>query len=87
MVRLLLVAALPRRRSGLRSLGDGARRQRPAGAHGDQCGRLAGALNSCSAVVINRLPVLLHRMSQNDRSAVDIDLVHVGIVHWASSNH
>src|SRR3984957_15401009 len=71
----------------LDALDDGAGRQRTTGTHGDQRGALVGALELVQRSRDQPAAGAAHRVTQRDRAAVDVDLVHVRVVHPRPGQH
>src|SRR6201992_513973 len=71
----------------LDALDDGAGRQRSTGAHRDQRGGLVGALQLVQRGGDQPAAGATHRVPQCDRAAVDVDLVHVWVVHPRPGQH
>src|ERR1700722_15959819 len=88
IARLLLIALRAmHRRQALDALDDGAGRQRTTGAHGDQRGALVGALELVQRGRDQPAAGATHRVPECDRAAVDVDLVHVRVVHPRPGQH
>src|SRR5277367_3857781 len=71
----------------LDALDDGAGRQRTTGTHGDQSRALVGALQLVQRGGDQPAAGAAHRMTERDRAAVDVDLVHVRVVHPRPGQH